>query len=108
MPQSMLSTSSVHSTVRLPPVLPLTGAPAPAGFSPPPLESPPPQPVRTAPASASARNAAFSIRSILRFLPPATPPVNERRSPILTRARGIRDEKRCRRPQALLTGGEEG
>src|SRR5689334_9403177 len=72
MPQSMLSTSSVHSTVSLPPVLPWTGAPTPSVFSPEPPDPPPPQPVRTAPASARARNAPFSIRSI-GFLPPAAP-----------------------------------
>src|SRR4051794_18863312 len=64
MPQSMLSTSSVHSTVSLPPVLPATGAPPPEGFSSPVLDPPPPQPVRTAPASASAMNAPLTIRSI--------------------------------------------
>src|SRR3954465_5733722 len=64
MPQSMLSTSSVHSTVSVPPVLPATGAPTPEGFSSPVLDPPPPQPVRTAPASASAMNAPLTIRSI--------------------------------------------
>src|SRR4051795_11331476 len=64
MPQSMLSTSSVHSTVSVPPVLPATGAPTPEGFSSPVLDPPQPQPVRTAPASASAMNAPLTIRSI--------------------------------------------
>src|SRR2546423_15709231 len=104
MPQSMLSTSSVHNTVSFPPVLPCTGAPTPDGFSELELELPPPQPVRTAPASASARNAPFSIRCIGDPSFRRPPPVDERRPPIVTRARAGGDDECCRGAKALLTG----
>src|SRR5215216_2473033 len=68
----MLSTSSVHSTVSLPPCLPSTGAPTLLERSEPEPLLPPPQPARTAPARASARNALLATRC-MRFLPPAAP-----------------------------------
>src|SRR3712207_3838903 len=101
MPGSMLSTSSVHSIVSLPPSLPSWGERLSAARS---ESPPPPQPARTAPARANARNAPLAILCI--EVPSSGGPrrVVDRYEVFIVRARGAHDDDRYGRREGTLTG----